>query len=104
MKKFCKAQIKVNYHETELFKECLKEYYAVFEGMLDTADYVPEKYNARICRYIFNRMKKAIRRMCKGNSEYQRELLKDEKAKWLAALEEANVAKELGQKAAETDK
>ena len=89
-KKFCKAQIKMNYQEAEFLKECLAKYYKVFAGTLDTEDYVPEEYNKKIRKYVFTRMKKAIRRACAGNREFQRELLKKERAKWRAALKKAN--------------
>ena len=53
----------LNFHKNELINATLVEFYKTFEHTLDTVDYVPEKYNAKICAYIFKNMKKAFRKI-----------------------------------------
>lgn len=58
----------IDYKENNLIDECLVRFYETFKHTLDTADYVPEKYNDKILAYIFKRMKrkfKQIDRVCK---------------------------------------
>ncbi len=84
MKKFRKAKVRENYHETKTLIKCLRSYYAVFEVTLDTPNYTPEKCNVKIAWYIFKRLKKALRRQRAGNRAYQRELMEKEWTKWKA--------------------
>ena len=51
----------INYNKNKLINKTLDEYYATFSHMLDTYDYVPEKYNAKIGKYIFKNMKKSFK-------------------------------------------
>ncbi len=38
----------LNYNKNKLINECLVRYYETFSHTLDTADFVPEKYNDKI--------------------------------------------------------
>ncbi len=51
----------MNYHKNEMISECLSQYYALFSQTLDTADFVPEKYNKKVLKYIFKNMKRRFR-------------------------------------------
>ena len=66
----------INYNKNELINECLVRYYDTFEHTLDTADYVPEKYNAKILKYIFKNLKRQFRKLDKEDNRYQRQLKK----------------------------
>ena len=50
----------INYNKNELINTTLDKYYETFSHTLDTADYVPEKYNNKILKYIFKNMKSII--------------------------------------------
>ena len=69
----------INYHKNELINECLIRYYETFSHTLDTADFVPDKYNDKILNYIFKNMKKAFKRLDKEDRRYQKEQAKAEK-------------------------
>ena len=71
----------VNYNKNKLINKTLDEYYATFSHMLDTSDYVPEKYNAKVGKYIFKNMKKTFRLIDKEDRKYQREWKRKQKAK-----------------------
>ena len=66
----------INYNKNKLINECLCKYYETFSRTLDTADFVPEKYNDKILRYIFKNMKKAFKRIDKEDRNYQRQFNK----------------------------
>ena len=66
----------LNFHKNELINATLVEFYKTFEHTLDTVDYVPEKYNAKICAYIFKNMKRAFRKIDRVDRVYQRQLRK----------------------------
>jgi hypothetical protein len=51
-----KGKIKLDFYENNLVKETLNEYYDTFSRTLDTAEYVPEKFNAKISKYIYKKM------------------------------------------------
>ena len=59
-----------NYHKNELINECLNKYYETFALTLDTADYVPAKFNAKILKYIFKSMKKQFKVIDKEDKRY----------------------------------
>ena len=42
----------INYNKNKLINKTLDEYYATFAHTLDTADFVPERYNKKICKYL----------------------------------------------------
>jgi hypothetical protein len=62
----------INYNKNKLINETLDKFYGTFSHTLDTADYVPEKFNKKICKYIFKNMKKAFRKIDKEDRKYQR--------------------------------
>ena len=76
----------INYNKNKLINTTLDKYYETFSHTLDTVDYVPEKYNKKICRYIFKNMKKAFRVIDREDRKYQREQKRKLKAKKLSKL------------------
>lgn len=87
----------INYNKNKLINECLVHFYETFQQTLDTADFVPEKFNKKIYRYIFKNMKKAFKKVDKEDKAYQHQLfLKDkqkkkkQKTKELPAKSDAN--------------
>ncbi len=71
----------INYNKNKLINECLIKYYETFSHTLDTADFVPEKYNDKINAYIFKNMKRAFKRLDKADKQFQKEFRKKEKLK-----------------------
>ena len=71
----------INYNKNKLINECLNKYYETFSHTLDTADFVPEKYNDKINAYIFKNMKRAFNRIDKADKQFQKEFRKKEKLK-----------------------
>ena len=71
----------INYNKNKLINKCLVKYYETFAHTLDTADYVPEKYNKKILAYIFKNMKKQFRKLDREDRKYQRERKKAEREK-----------------------
>lgn len=63
----------INYNKNKLINKTLDMYYDTFSHMLDTSEYVPEKYNEKIGKYIFKNMRKAFRLIDKVDRKYQRE-------------------------------
>lgn len=63
----------MNYHKNDLIDECLTRFYTTFAHTLDTADYVPDKYNDKILKYIFKNMKKSFGKINRENRRWQRE-------------------------------
>jgi len=66
----------INFNKNKLINETLDKYFETFSHTLDTADYVPEKYNVKISRYIFKNMKKAFKRIDREDRKYQYEFNK----------------------------
>ena len=71
----------INYNKNVLINECLTTYYDTFAHTLDTADYVPEKFNNKILKYIFKNMRKQFRRLDKEDKRYQAALQAKENEK-----------------------
>ena len=71
----------INYNKNKLINTCLETYYATFAQTLDTADFVPEKYNKEILAYIFKNMKRQFRKIDREDRRYQRAVRKREKLK-----------------------
>ncbi len=71
----------INYNKNKLINECLNKYYETFSHTLDTADFVPEKYNDKINAYIFKNMKRAFKRIDKADKLFQKEFKKKERLK-----------------------
>ena len=63
-----------NFNKNKLINEVLDKYYETFSHTLDTADYVPDKYNQKINKYIYKNMKKAFRKIDKEDRIYQHNL------------------------------
>lgn len=71
----------INYNKNKLINECLIKYYETFAHTLDTADYVPEKYNNKILAYIFKKMKKQFKKIDREDNRYQKQLAARQKEK-----------------------
>lgn len=71
----------INFNKNKLINQTLDKYYETFEHTLDTADYVPEKYNEKISKYIFKNMKKAFKRIDKEDRKFQKVFKKKVKEK-----------------------
>ena len=71
----------INFNKNKLINITLDKYYDTFAHTLDTSDFVPEKFNKKICKYIFKNMKKAFRRIDKEDRKYQSNVNKIEKKK-----------------------
>ena len=69
----------LNFNKNKLINRTLDEYYNTFQHTLDTADYVPTKFNERICKYIYKNMKKAFKQIEKEDKVFQRNLKKKQK-------------------------
>ena len=67
----------INYNKNKLINTTLDAFYETFAHTLDTADFVPEKYNKKICKYIFKNLKKAFRKINHEDRIYQRKFRKD---------------------------
>lgn len=71
----------INYNKNKLINTTLDKYYETFSHTLDTCDFVPEKFNKRICNYIFKNLKKHFKKIDKQDRKYQREFNKKVKRK-----------------------
>jgi len=71
----------MNYNKNDLMDEMLVRYYATFAHTLDTSDFVPEKFNDRILKYIFKNMKKKFKEVDRTDRKYQAELRRKERIK-----------------------
>lgn len=69
----------LNYNKNKLINECLCHYYETFARTLDTADYVPEKYNNKILAYIFKNLKKQFKKIDREDKRYQKQRKKRRK-------------------------
>lgn len=77
----------LNYNKNKLINKCLVKYYETFAHTLDTADYVPAKYNDKILKYIFKNMKRQFRKVDKEDRQYQAEQRKKARLKAKQAKE-----------------
>jgi len=71
----------INFNKNKLINKTLDKYYETFSHTLDTADYVPEKFNNKIHKYIYKNMKKAFRKIDKEDYKYQKDLTRKLKLK-----------------------
>ena len=71
----------INFNKNKLINQTLDKYYETFSHTLDTADYVPDKFNSKIIKYIYKNMKKSFNKIDKEDKKYQSELKKKEKLK-----------------------
>ena len=69
----------MNFHKNELINTTLFEFYRTFSCTLDTAEYVPEKYNKKIHKFIYKNMRKAFRIINREDRKFQRNLRKENK-------------------------
>lgn len=56
--------------KNDLIDECLTRYYETFRITLDTCDFVPDKYNDRIHKYIFKNLKRKFKEI---DREYKKQ-------------------------------
>ena len=71
----------MNFNKNKLINQTLDKYYETFSHTLDTADYVPDKFNDKITNYIYKNMKKSFKQIDKEDKKYQHELKKKYKLK-----------------------
>ena len=71
----------LNYNKNKLINACLCKSYETFSRTLDTADFVPDKYNDKILNYIFKNMKKSFKKIDKEDRRYQKQENKNRQAK-----------------------
>lgn len=71
----------INYNKNKLINACLIKYYETFSHTLDTADFVPDKFNDKILNYIFKNMKKSFKKIDKEDRRYQKQKIKEQQAK-----------------------
>ena len=71
----------INYNKNALINECLVRYYETFAHTLDTADYVPAKFNNKILAYIFKNMKKQFKKIDRADKQYQKKIAARQKLK-----------------------
>ena len=71
----------VNYNKNKLINKTLDEYYNTFSHTLDTCDFVPQKFNDKISKYIFKNMKKSFAKIDKEDRKFQKEFNKKLKLK-----------------------
>ena len=64
----------LNYNKNKLINECLDKYYETFSKTLDTSEYVPEEYNAKIIVYVFKNLRRTFRSIDREDRKYRREL------------------------------
>lgn len=71
----------INFNKNKLINRTLDKYYETFSHTLDTADYVPDKFNDKITKYIYKNMKKSFKQINKEDKKYQQEQKKKHKLK-----------------------
>ncbi len=64
----------MDFYKNDLINQVLNEFYKTFSQTLDTADYVPTKYNDKIRRYIFRNMKKSMKQIERENYKHIRQV------------------------------
>ena len=62
----------IDYKDNDLIDECLVRFYETFKHTLDTADYVPKKYNDKILKYIFKRLNRKFKQIDRACKMYER--------------------------------
>ncbi|MCH5162732.1 MAG: hypothetical protein J1G38_04510 [Clostridiales bacterium] len=78
----------LNYHITELMRECINEFNQTFECLLDTEDYVPLFMREKIMSFICKEFGRSWKKIRKADKKYQKQRAK-ELAEEAAAEEEA---------------
>lgn len=69
----------INFNKNKLINKTLDKYYETFSRTLDTADFVPQKFNDKISKYIYKNMRKALRQIDKEDRIFQKQLKIKEK-------------------------
>ncbi len=86
----------LNYNKNKLINECLDKYYETFSHTLDTADFVPDKFNDKILNYIFKNLKKSFKVLDKEDRIFQRKVVKEHKKKLRLENKQAKQSKKGG--------
>ena len=86
----------INFNKNKLINQTLDKYYETFSHTLDTADYVPDKFNDKITKYIYKNMKKSFKQIDKEDKKYQQELKKKQKLKLKEQVIEVKTKPKLG--------
>lgn len=60
----------MEFKKNELINEVLTNYYQTFSMTLDTMDYVPERYNKKIIRFIYKNMKQKFKEVKKEHRKF----------------------------------
>jgi len=60
----------IDFHKNKMIDQVLNNYYGTFSKTLDTADYVPEKFNKKISKYIYKNMKKKFKEIDREYKKY----------------------------------
>ncbi len=71
----------MEFKRNELLNEVLVRSYETFSLTLDTKDYVPDKFNKKILKYIYKTMKKSIKQAEKEYKNYIKEIKRNERDK-----------------------
>ncbi len=82
-----------NYEKNDMIAEWLHHYYGSFRDTLDTADFVPKRYNAWILRTIYKDMRKQRRLLNREYRRKQRAIRKAERAELLATKKSKKAAR-----------
>jgi hypothetical protein len=64
--------------KNDLIDETLLRYYDTFRCTLDTSDFVPDKYNKKIHKYLFKNLKHKFREINREYKILRRRLVKEE--------------------------
>lgn len=80
-----------NYHKNKLINKALETYYETFSRTLDTADFVPEKYNDKILLYIFKNMRRTFRQIDREERKYQKAQRRKQKQRQKTTASAASV-------------
>ncbi len=86
----------LNYNKNKLINECLDKYYETFSHTLDTADFVPDKFNDKILNYIFKNLKKSFKVLDKEDRIFQRKVVKEHKKNLRLEKKQAKQSKKGG--------
>lgn len=74
----------MEFRKNELINEVLLNFYKTFSLTLDTCDFVPDKFNYEIRKYLFKEMKKKFKEV---NREYKKQnkviAISNKRTKWL---------------------
>lgn len=69
----------MNFNKNKLINKTLEKYYYTYSMTLDTGDFVPEKTNQKIYRYIDKNLNKIFSQIDKEDKKFQKRLKKQNK-------------------------